>query len=100
MTDWIDVIIPKVSIDDMPDGYRQIAEVLGVEAAVKLSREFGGLAVYIPQVDAVLRKKRDEVIRAEFNGRNYRDLAKKWSLTEVWIREIVDRKPPDQDPLF
>jgi Mor family transcriptional regulator len=98
---WIDTIAKKCTIEDLPESYREIAEIVGVEGAIKLSRRLGGLAYYFPQIDAVLRKKRDDAIRKEFTGRNYRDLAIKYGLTEVWIRDIVDRKPPaDQPGLF
>ena len=99
---WIDAIIPEVTMDDIPENYRQVAAAIGIEAAVKLSRAFGGLACYVPQVEALLRKKRDAAIRRAFNGRNHRALAVKYGLTEVWIRDIVDRKasPADQQGLF
>ena len=32
---------------------------------------------------------RDEMIKEEFDGGNYRELALKFGLTETWIRNIV-----------
>jgi Mor family transcriptional regulator len=50
------------------------------------------MALYLPKLDALIRKIRDEKIRNEFNGGNYRELAIKYKLTEVWVRQIVDEK--------
>ncbi len=98
---WVEAIIPEISIEDMPESYQDVAITIGVEAAVKLAAKHGGIPCYVPQLDALLRKKRDAAIRREFNGRNYRQLARKYGLTEVWIRAIIDRKDtPGQPSLF
>jgi len=60
---------------------------------LKLSQHLGGLYFYYPQLDSLLRNKRDERIQKEFTGSNHRDLARKYNLTESWIRIIVQRKP-------
>ncbi len=101
MDPWVYTIMRTISVDDLPEGYRQVASIVGVENALKLSEHLGGLPYYFPQLDGLLRKKRDEAIRHEFTGSNYRDLAKKYRLTERWIREIVDNSPThNQSPLF
>jgi len=94
--DWLSEIAAKVTLKDLPENYREVARIAGVEIALKLSRHLGGSAYYYPQIDSLLRDKRDEQIRAEFNGFNHRDLARKYELTESWIREIVQRKPADK----
>lgn len=52
--------------------------------------------VYVPDANSVraslARQARDERIRAEFNGRNYGDLADKHGLTSRTVRRILDRK--------
>ena len=100
MDDWVAAIIGEVTMEDLPESYRDVARVIGVENAVKLSAVVGGLGYYFPQLDGILRKKRDECIRREFNGNNHRELAKKFNLTERWVREIVDEKPPQSPLLF
>ena len=99
MNEWIAAIIDEITIEDLPESYREVARAIGVENAVKLSSVVGGLGYYFPQLDGILRKKRDECIRREFNGNNHRELAKKFDLTERWVREIVEEKTP-QTPLF
>ena len=100
MDDWVAAIIGEVTMEDLPESYRDVARVIGVENAVKLSAVVGGLGYYFPQLEGILRKRRDEYIRREFNGNNHRELAKKFNLTERWVREIVEQKSPQSSPLF
>ena len=52
--------------------------------------------VYVPDANTVranlARQARNERIRAEFNGRNYRALARKHGLTPRTVRRILERK--------
>jgi len=100
MDEWISRILPELTIDDLPESYREVARLIGVENAVRLSEHLGGLVFYFPQLDGMLRKKRDARIKKEFNGANHKDLARKYGLTERWIREIVDNKPTYDQPSF
>jgi len=79
----------NVQIDDLEGDLRDIADTIGMNNTVKLMELFGGCAVYIPMIDRVQKKSRDRMIRSEFNGSNYRDLADKYNLSVVWIRKIV-----------
>lgn len=81
--------IKEISIEDLPEAYQEVARIIGIENAIKLSECLGGIAFYFPKIDALIQKKRDETIRKEFNGVNHKDLAKKYSLSEIWIRQIV-----------
>ena len=99
--EWVIHIIPDLTREDLPASYQEVARIAGVETAVKLSEALGGLAYYFPQIDGILRKKRNEKIRSEFTGANYRTLATKYHLTEIQIRTIVDSTPRvDQPSLF
>jgi Mor family transcriptional regulator len=100
MDRWISEILDRIGVEDLPESYRDVAMIIGVENTIKLSGVLGGLAYYFPQLDKALIKKRDELIRSEFNGANHKPLAKKYGLSEVWIREIVQRPGPKRIPAF
>ena len=89
---WLKEIAAEMTIDCLPESYQQVAEIIGIENALKLADYLGGLYFYYPQLDSLLRAKRDERIQKEFTGANHRDLARKYNLTESWIRTIVQRK--------
>ena len=90
-----------ITLDDLPDEARQIAEAIGIEALLALSAKLGGERVYIPLPERLAVAARNREIRAAFTGRNYRELAVKYGLTVRWIRAIVaseeDRSGPDTD---
>jgi Mor family transcriptional regulator len=81
-----------ISLNSLPEILQMIAETLSIEAAVKLSQNFGGMRIYIPKIEGLLRSNRDEQIRKEFNGANHIPLARKYKLSESQIRTIVQKR--------
>jgi len=74
---------------DLSEEQLQLAELVGLEAYKKLVLAYGGLAIYIPKPDYFNRKSRNEQIRSEFTGSNFKELAGRYGLTDVQIRNIV-----------
>lgn len=98
MERWVN----DIEINDLDEPYYQIAEKIGIEAAIEIAKMFQGSQVYFPKVETSCNPKRKELIKQEFNGYNYKELAEKYGFTERWIREIcrdrVDRernRPPE-----
>jgi Mor family transcriptional regulator len=91
MKKWMTHIVDQITLDDLPESYRDVALIVGVDNALRLSDTLGGLSYYFQQLDKVLIPKRDSLIRSEFTGANHKPLARKYGLSEVWIREIVQR---------
>lgn len=79
-----------IQLDDLNPDFREIAEAIGLEQALKLAEVVGGGPVYIPSVENIFRESRNRAIRAAFNGRNYRELARRYRLSISWIRTIVN----------
>lgn len=87
----------KITEEDLKnDTCIEISRLIGFENTMKLIKTFGGSEVYIPKLDSLQRDKRDAAICKDFNGYNYRELAKKYALSERQIREIckeiIERK--------
>jgi Mor family transcriptional regulator len=81
-------------IDQLPGDIRRIAEVVGVEAAVKIAQAFRGTFIYIHNLDDFIRQIRDKKIRSEYaGGGKVRTLAIKNRLTERQIRNILNIEP-------
>lgn len=70
---------------------REIAETIGIEAYKKLVERFGGCHIYICKIDTIQREIRNKEIQNNFNGFNYRELARKYNLSEKAVREIISR---------
>ena len=82
-----------IGLDDLRDEQRGIAQAIGLEAYLQLSKTYGGMTIYIAKAEDILeRKHRDERIRSEYDGTNTAQLARKYGLTETWIRNIVSEK--------
>lgn len=74
---------------------QRIAEIAGVEAALKIAREFRGTHLYIPDV---FKKVRDEEIRKEYDGGlSARSLAIKHRIAERTVWDIL-KKPSKENP--
>ena len=76
-------LVKELTIDMVPDGdNRIIAETIGVENYYKLCSVVGGSTIYLQKPESVLRPVRDAHIKAEFNGYNHPELARKYGVTE------------------
>lgn len=79
----------KISIEDLSEDLRQVAEVIGLDLVARLVARVGGERVYIPSPGRLGVKARNRAIRNEFTGDNHKELAVKYGLTVQWIRKIV-----------
>lgn len=85
----MDDLVKELTIEMLKDGtWRQIAEAVGIDGLYRLTKEIGGETVYIPKTETIIRPVRDTHIKAEFNGFNHSALAKKYCVTERWVREL------------
>lgn len=77
-------------IRDLPGDLRRIAEVAGLEAAVKIGRAFRGTYLYIHGLDQLQRLLRDEEIRRAYEmGVGIKNLSVRHSLSERQIKRIL-----------
>lgn len=81
----------EIRIEDLHPSYQMLADIVGIDNAIRIGARLGGSPLYIPKLDSALLKIRNRKITEEFNGHNYFYLARKHNLTERQIREIVAR---------
>lgn len=99
-----------ILLDDFTGRFRDIAEAIGVEAAMKVVRLCGGGEPYVPTLDACQRKAKYRKIYEEWKSSRstliYSELARKFRLSEGHVRVIVRAEhtrrynPPQQASLF
>lgn len=83
-------LLKKITISDLSEPYNEYAEIIGIESLIKISEAFGGIAIYMPDIEGLLYNTKVRLIQEEFDGYNYYELAKKYgysSTRTVW--EIV-----------
>lgn len=85
-------LLDKIQMENLDEEQKALAELIGLESFKKLVRAFNGTSVYVPKVESLEKAIRDGLIKEEFDGSNYRELALKYGLTETWIRNIVSEK--------
>lgn len=93
-------LLNAITIDDLSEEQRQIAELIGFDNYKKLVRIFAGMSIYIPKMDSLEASVRNRKIRAEFNGFNYQELVRKYHISERHIRRIIDNRDDNQISLF
>ncbi len=82
----------KIRNDDFPSDFRQVAQCIGLDSAIKLIEAFSGVQVYIPKYESVMRPIRNRAIKNEFDGSNYKRLACRYGLSERRVRDILRSK--------
>lgn len=95
--DAVNHLAKELTMEMIPERYRHVAELIGVDNLLKLAEYVHGDEFYIPAPAFFLRPVRDQKIRNEYNGRNHHELAKKYGLNERTIREICEGLKPEPE---
>ena len=81
--DWL--VAPPLKLD------HQAASEAALSIAEAARVGLGGGDIYIPKGQAYMLRRRDLQIYAKFRGDNIGALAREFDLTEMRVRQIVDR---------
>lgn len=90
-----------ISMEDLSENQREIAEVIGLDTYIALTQHFGGESPYIPKFDELVKDPRNREIRKKYNGHNSTELARKYRLSERYIRQLTSdlRKMRQSQPI-
>jgi Mor family transcriptional regulator len=78
-----------LTMDVLPEGQREVAEIVGFEKYLELCERFGGDNIYIMKHAELLRPSRNREIVERFDGYNYEELAREYGLTVRTIYALV-----------
>lgn len=85
--------LTNFDVSKLSEDQQDIIECIGIESYYKLTQYYGGSSIYIARPDAIDKQKRNKMIIDEFNkGASYKELALKYGLSTVWVRNIADGK--------
>lgn len=87
-------LLEKLTLDDLDEDQRELAECIGIEAYRKLLKNYAGSPVNVRMPKRITIPVRNKEIRGKFDGYNYRKLAQEYDLAEVTIRKIVSPEIP------
>ncbi|MGN1102042.1 MAG: Mor transcription activator family protein [Huintestinicola sp.] len=85
-------LLDELTLDDLDEEQRELADCIGLEAYKKLVYTYAGSIINVRDPEGLTREIRNRIIRSEFNGGNYNELAIKYRLSNRMIRNIVDIK--------
>lgn len=78
----------EVSVDDFTGAYKEIAEVIGIEATINLHKHFQGQQITLPKKlytkDYIVSK-----VKSNEGGSNVRSVASEFGYTERRLRQII-----------
>jgi Mor family transcriptional regulator len=101
------MIEEDVQLEDLPEEFREIAEVIGLDRALGLADYINGAQVYIPKKDTIVRRARYRRMLADYEEcRDYGQVAKKYNLSESHARMLIKKfrleanPPQKQQELF
>lgn len=86
-------LVNETKEEDIADRYRPIVDIIGVDAFVELSIYACGDELYFPKPESIVAPARNRRVKKEYNGYNLKELAEKYNLTTVQIRNILKDEP-------
>ena len=87
----LEKIIKNIKLEDIPIDNQDIVIEIGMDNYIKIVKLVGGTQVYIPTEKSVTKKMRDREIRSQFKN-NYKELSRKYSLSQRHIKTIIATK--------
>lgn len=87
-------LLDKLTLEDLDEDQRELAECIGLEAYKNLLRNYAGSPITVRMPKTVTIPVRDKEIKDKFDGYNYGTLAREYNLSEVTIRRIVSSEIP------
>jgi len=85
-------LLDMLTLDDLDEEQRELADCLGLDTYKKFILTYAGTIFNVKNPERIILPVRDRLIRKEFNGYNYNELAHKYHLTNNRIRQIIDGK--------
>lgn len=84
------VEFPKKEVGRGEQAFARIAEVIGHDNAKRLSDQFGGERLYIPNLhNHFIAKRNKKIVTSYNNGTSIAELVKEYEISDRWIREIL-----------
>ena len=78
-----------IRLEDLTGNQREIAELIGLDNYIKLSKLYGGdSSLYIQKYTEITKNARNREIREKYNGYNSPQLSNMYDLSERQIRFI------------
>ncbi len=85
-------ILESLTVDDLQEQHRGIAEAVGVKGLISLTDTFGGSSIYIPKKKELIKNRVYQNILQEYDGTNIKELTVKYDVCETTVYNIIKDK--------
>ena len=85
-------ILDQLTMEDLQEQHRMIAQAVGIEGPIRLIDIFGGSGIYTPPKRELAKNKIYHMILEEYDGTNIRELAVAYGVSESTVYNIVRDK--------
>lgn len=85
-------LLDKLTLEQLKDEPRELAETIGLDAFKRLVSAYGGSGhLYVPTVSKITAPVRNQRIYKEYteNGISIYKIALKYGLSEAYVRQII-----------
>lgn len=80
----------NIQLEDLPEEYREVAEIIGFKAALDLVFGFQGCQLYVPKLKTITRQRQYRQMYNDFEAcGSYKRVAIKYDLSESHTRQII-----------
>ena len=79
----------KIKNEDVSERLEVLLEIVGKEKFLEIARMYGGSNIYIPTYTSAIKNARNREIIKRYNGKNIKDLARAFEISEVQVRNII-----------
>lgn len=94
MNNLMQQLINETTEADIPEKYRPVIDIIGIENFARMSDYAKGEVVYFPKLESITAPARNRHIKKEYNGFNKKELAKKYGVTVQQIEYVLRDVPP------
>lgn len=78
--------------EDVPVQFEDLVESIDIDNFISLCELMGGTLVYIPSIKSLEKVQRNKEIVGAFNGANYKELSRKYKMSEPYIRKLINEQ--------
>ena len=84
-------VLDYVEREDLPEGSRDLVDIIGIDMVMDLIDYCGGRGMYLPSKSAVVKNARNSIIKRDFDGGNYKELAVRVGISDMQGRNILKK---------
>lgn len=87
-----DEFLDELTMEDLQEQHRELADAVGLQSLITLSKNYGGTQIYIPMQLELVKDLRYKKISEEYDGDNLQQLALKYNVSERTVYRVVKDK--------